>query len=86
MVLVWLVTLTYFVDSRHRVEKDNMTKTLATVTIELRDDGNVTVSGPLNNPPAMMDILGKALLATAQHSHAAQSPIIQPSPKLAIAR
>jgi hypothetical protein len=61
-------------------------KILATVTIELRDDGNVTVSGPLNNPPAMMDILGKALLATAQHSHQAQSPIIQPSPKLAIAR
>ena len=64
-----------------------MAKTLTTVKIELKDDGNVSVSGPLNSPIIMMDIIGKALIAIAQHAHQAQSPIIQPAaPKIAAVR
>jgi hypothetical protein len=40
---------------------------LATLEILLHNNGNVTVTGPINNPIAVMDMLSRGLKAIADH-------------------
>lgn len=41
---------------------------LGVVEIAVLSDGGVSVKGPVGNPIIMMNIFGKALLATADHA------------------
>jgi hypothetical protein len=62
-------------------------RVLATLAIDYRSDGNVSVSGPIKDPILIMDVLGKALQAIANFQQEEKAgSIIQPKPSLVLPR
>jgi hypothetical protein len=64
--------------SDEKVVEGKEVRVVGKIEIFVLSDGNVTVSGPLKNTAAIIDIFGKALGALANFINKEASPIVTP--------
>ena len=69
------------INAEHEAQRP---KVLNTISVNILDNGNVQVSGPISDPVLVLDVLGKALMAVAQFQHQNKGRIVQASPKLVV--
>lgn len=65
-----------------RAEERKKPEVINSITINMLSDGGVNVSGPIQNPLLVIDVLGKALNALFQYyvqENAKQNRIVKPS-------
>ena len=64
-----------------RAEERKKPEVINTIAINLLSDGGVNVSGPIQNPVVVIDVLGRALNALSQYyaqEHNKQNRIVKP--------